>query len=59
MAFDLVGPSPQGRTISRISKGVSFIISVGVFAFAKRIGVTSLTLLSVHWAERRVAISRV
>ena len=59
MAEALRSERPQGRTISLIWGMESWIMASGVSARAKSLGVTSLTRLSVHWAERRTAMRRV
>ena len=53
------GASPQEWTIRWIVETGSRAILSGESAAAKRAGVTSFTLLSVHWAERRTATSSV
>ena len=53
------GPKPHGLIISYILAWVSFAISIGVSATLNNLGVTRLTLSSVHCADNKTAISKV
>ena len=55
MALAFCGASPQGRMIGWIPATGTAAMASGVSARAKSPGVTSLTRLSVHWAERTTA----
>ena len=55
----LVGARPTSLMNPRISSGGSAAVSSGVLAAANNAGVTSLTFLSVVWAESATATRRV
>ena len=54
-----MGDKPHGLIISLISSTDNFIISNGLFAFAKSAGVIKFTRTSVHCAESKTAINKV